>query len=466
MGSNKGTTLLKDFLRYVGATMVSLLVYSLYAMVDGFMVSYGVGEYAMSAVNLTLPYTNLLFAIGVMFAVGASTIIAIYKANDQLSKANQLFSQNLLLLLFIGLTISVLVFLFEEPIGRMLGANVITREYVRQYLLGLAPFACCYMMSYHMEVLIKVDGYPQLSLLNVVIGAVANCVLDYIAIFHLGLGVLGAAVATGLSQLLVCVLFLRHFVGGHNTFHLSRFRFDWRVYRRLLPIGVSDASIELCSGAMVLLFNRTLLRYVGQDGVVSYTVIAYVNTLLTNLMVGVAQGTQPLLSFSYGKRARAECHRLLRYGLVTVAVLSAASFAGLYLFAPQVVGVYLTSATPQLLQDSIRAFRSYAPAFGLMGFNIFAAGYLTAQERSRCAIFISVGRGFVVQGAALLVIAAVFGGGAIWRAPVLSEVLCLVLSVFFLRQYLRDQQQWLSPSGIAQNKDQEDQKHGNCFGII
>ena len=132
LGSNKGTTLLKDFLRYVGATMVSLLVYSLYAMVDGFMVSYGVGEYAMSAVNLTLPYTNLLFAIGVMFAVGASTIIAIYKANNQLSKANQLFSQNLLLLLFIGLTISVLVFLFEEPIGRMLGANAITRDYVRQ----------------------------------------------------------------------------------------------------------------------------------------------------------------------------------------------------------------------------------------------------------------------------------------------------------------------------------------------
>ena len=452
MSTNKGTTLRKDFLRYVTATMASLMVYSLYAMVDGFMVSYGVGEYAMSAVNLTLPYTNLLFAIGVMFAVGSSTIIAIYKAKSQLSKANELFSQNLLLLLLIGLTISVIVYLLEEPIGRMLGANEITRDYVRQYLFGLAPFACCYMMSYNMEVLIKVDGYPQLSLLNVVIGAVTNCILDYIAIFHLGMGVFGAALATGLSQLLVCVLFLRHFVGKHNTFHLSRFRFDWRIYRRLLPIGISDASIELCSGAMVLLFNRTLLRFIGQDGVVSYTVIAYVNTLLTNLMVGVAQGTQPLLSFYYGKSSRTECHQLLRYGLVTVAALSVASFAGLYLFAPQVVGVYLTSASPQLLQDSIRAFRSYAPAFGLMGFNIFAAGYLTAQERSRCAIPISVGRGFVVQGAVLLLMSSVFGGGAIWWAPTISEVLCLIMSGFFLSRYLADQRQWLPTSTDRNDK--------------
>lgn len=452
MSTQKGTTLLREFFRYVTATMASLIVYSLYSMVDGFMVSYGVGEYAMSAVNLTLPFTNLLFAIGVMFAVGSSTIIAIYKAKNQLSKANQLFSQNLSVLLLTGLTIGVAVYLFEEPIGRMLGANEFTRDYVRQYLFGLAPFSCCYMLAYNMEVLIKVDGYPQLSLLNVVIGAIANCILDYIAIFHLGMGVLGAAVATGLSQLLVCILFLRHFIGKHNTFHLSRFRFDWHIYRRLLPIGISDASIELCSGAMVLLFNRTLLRYIGQDGVVSYTVIAYVNTLLTNLMVGVAQGTQPLLSFYYGKFSRTECYRLLRYGLITVAAFSAISFAGLYLFAPQVVGIYLTSATPQLLKDSIHAFRSYAPAFALMGFNIFAAGYLTAQERSRCAIPISVGRGFVIQGAVLLLITAVLGGSAIWFAPAISEFLCLIMSGLFLLQYRKDRKQWLLNSEDGNDK--------------
>ena len=441
MGS-KGSTLLKDFFRYVAATMASLTFYALYTMVDGFMVSYGVGEYAMSAVNLTLPFTNLLFAIGVMFAVGTSTLIAIYKARNELSKANQLFSQNLLVLLSLGLAATLAIYLFEEPIGRMLGANHITRDYVRQYLLGLSPFACCYMLSYNMEVLVKVDGYPHLSLLYVLAGAVANCVLDYISIFHLGMGVLGAALATGVSQLLSCLLFLRHFVGRHNTFHLSRFRFDWRIYGRLLPIGVSDASIELCSGAMTLLFNRTVLRCIGQDGVVSYTVIAYVNTLLTNLMLGVAQGTQPLLSFYYGKAAQKECHSLLRYGLITVALMSLLCFAGLYAFAPQVVHVYLTNATPKLLEDSILAFRQYAPAFGLMGFNIFAAGYLTAQERSRWAISISLGRGFVIQGAVLLTMAAAFGRAAIWRAPALSELLCLALSALFLRRYLQDRHQW------------------------
>ena len=182
------------------------MVFSLYSMVDGLMVSHGVGEYAMSAVNLAIPFTNALFSLAILFAVGTSTIIAIFLAQNKRREADALFSQNLALLLGIGVTISILVFLFHEPFGRLLGATEATADYVREYLLGLAPFSACFIISYNLEVLVKTDGYPKLATICVITGCLANCVMDYIAIFWLDLGVWGAAVATGLSQLLTCVI--------------------------------------------------------------------------------------------------------------------------------------------------------------------------------------------------------------------------------------------------------------------
>ena len=199
-------SLLSQFLHFSAATVASLMVFSLYSIVDGLFVATGVGEYAMSAVNLAVRFMNAMFSIAVLFAVGTSTIIAIYLGQNQGEKANSLFSQNIVLLTCVGLTITVLVFVFLEPFAVLLGAKGVTYQYTIDYLRGLAPFALCFIISYNMEVLIKTDGYPRLAILTVITGCLANCVLDYIAIFVLDLGVWGAAFATGLSQLLTCII--------------------------------------------------------------------------------------------------------------------------------------------------------------------------------------------------------------------------------------------------------------------
>lgn len=153
-------SLLTDFLRYVFATTTSLLVFSLYSMVDGLMVARGVGKYGMSAVNLAIPFTNALFSIGVLFAVGTSTVTAICLAQNKRQEANALFSQNLAVLTVIGLLITVLVSAFMEPFVQLLGADAMTRAHVTAYLRGLSPFSLCFLISYNLEVLIKTDGHP------------------------------------------------------------------------------------------------------------------------------------------------------------------------------------------------------------------------------------------------------------------------------------------------------------------
>lgn len=433
-----GKSLKHDFVRFVSATMASLMVFSLYSMVDGLMVSIGVNEYAMSAVNLSLPFTNALFSIAVLFGVGSSTLIAIYIAQDKRHEADTLFSQNFSTLLVIGVLATTLVFAFLESFAILLGADEITLDYVKEYLTGIAPFSVCFLVSYNLEVLVKTDGYPRYALFTVITGCLTNCVLDYVAIFWLNMGVFGAAAATGISQLVTCVLYLIHFFSKKCTFHLRKFCFDPHLYARILPIGLADGVTELCTGLMIFLFNHTVLRCIGTDGVVTFTVIAYVNTVVINLMVGISQGSQPLVSFHYGKGEHDQCQKLLRYGLTTVCIIAPLLFLCVYFFAPQIVSVYLSHASDELVAYSVRAFRHYGISYLLVGFNVVIGGFLTALERPIPAISISVGRGLVLQSAVLLTLAALFGGETLWYTPIISEALCLAMSVIFLRLYQRE----------------------------
>ena len=430
-------SLRKQFFRFSTATVASLMVFSLYSIVDGLFVARGVGEYAMSAVNLSVPFINLLFSIAVIFAVGTSTIIAYLLGQKNAQSANKLFSQNLVTLTVIGVTISVLVLVFTEPFALLLGADELTLEYTIHYLQGLAPFAVCFMISYNLEVLVKTDGRPRLALITVCVGCVTNCVLDYLAIFHWDMGIWSAAAATGVSQLLTCVIYMTHFFGKHTTFHPVRFRMDWKIYRRLLPIGISDGLTELCNGLMIFLFNHTILRCIGTDGLVAYTIIAYANTLVINITMGISQGSQPLISFQNGREDGAAIGKLLGYGLRTMCGVAAVCFTALFLAAPALIGMFLPEAEPQMLAFSTDAFRRYSLCYLPVGFNIYIAGFLTAMERPVPAVAISTGRGLILQGSILLLLAAVFGGSSIWFAPLISELLCLGLSVFFLLRLRR-----------------------------
>ena len=430
-------SLLSNFIRFSTATIASLMVFSLYSIVDGLFVARGVGEYAMSAVNLAVPFMNAMFSIALLFAVGTSTIIAIYLGEGKGENANSLFTQNAVLLLVMGVALSVLVIVFLEPFALLLGAEEMTLPYVKDYLLGLAPFAFCFMVSYNMEILVKTDGHPRVALITVITGCLANCVLDYVAIFLLDWGIFGAAVATGVSQLLTVILYLRHFMSKRSTFHFTRFRFDFSIYRRLLPIGVSDSLTELCNGVMIFLFNHTILRCIGERGLVSYTIIAYANTLIINTTMGISQGAQPLISFHYGRKDENSCRKLLQYGLISAAAVSIGCFALLWIFAPQLTQAFLGLEDLALNAYTVDAFRRYGISYLLLGFNVFIGGYLTARERPKSAIAISTGRGLIVQAAALLTLAATLGGDAIWFTPVISEAVVLVLSLLLLRNVLK-----------------------------
>lgn len=424
-----------SFWRFIWPSVAAQWIFALYTMVDGMFVARGVSEVALSAVNIASPFVNFLFSVSILFAVGTSTIVAIYLGKGEKQKADEVYTQGLASLLVISAIITAGVFVNLETAAIFLGATEVTMEYVKHYILSILPFAWCFIISYSFEILVKTDGYPKFATAAVTGGAVLNCILDYLFVMVFRWGVAGAGAATGLSQCALVFLYISHFLSPKATIRFRKFKWDPARLVRAVKIGLPSCLTEFSAGITVFLFNHTILKYLGNDGIISYTVIGYVNTIVVMSIAGIAQGTQPMISFYYGKGDGGKYRTLLKYGLTASAGLGAAAFIGSWAGADLLVSMFISRELAELKDYTIAVFRVFSLSFLIAGINIQMGGFFTAVERPMPALVISVGRGFVTLALALKICGTLFGGPGIWWAPALSELLCLCLTLAFAFRY-------------------------------
>lgn len=448
------------FIQYVLPSVAAMWVYTIYTMADGIFVARGVGEQALAAVNLCMPMINGAFSMGILFAVGASTRASICKGRGDTQESNRVFTIGAVTVAAIGLLTALTATLLLPQLARLLGADAETLPYVKGYLGIIVLFLPFYMTSYYLEVLVKADGFPKLAIKTSIAGALTNIVLDaiFVLVFHWGIE--GAAVATGLSQAMTFTIYLRHFLArtplreaavsaangiatdgevstpaaANPGFTFVRVQWHPRAVFRFAKLGLADCVTELSIGLCIFVFNRTLLAVSGNEGVVIYTVISYFGQLVLMTMMGINQGSQPLISYYYGKGQSEFCSYIFRLALCCAGVCAIVAFViGFFCPAP-IVNIYIDHGTnPELYARGIRAFRLYAPAFLPLGIVIPMMGYFTSLELPKQAMSISLGRGMLFAICALLLLAFLFGEPGIWISAVVSETCTLILALLLYR---------------------------------
>ncbi|MGB4438575.1 MAG: MATE family efflux transporter [Sedimentibacter sp.] len=429
----------RKFLKYVIPSVIAMWIYSLYTMANGIFVAKGVNEIALAALSICMPYVNATFAIAVLFAVGTSTIASINLGNKETKKANEVFSMNAIILLLIGITASSAVLLNLENIAYFLGATSKTIVYVKDYLGILSVFSVFAVLTYYFEVLVKTDGHPQLATLGVGISAVTNVFLVYLFVIKMNVGIKGAAYATGISYVASTIFYVVHFIKGGSTLKFVPFKFDFTVVKRTIPLGISDFVTEFSSGFITFMFNRTILKNIGEIGIITYTVIVYLNSFVTMTMSGISQGTQPLVSYYYGKDDKKTYSYFLKTAVKTVAAVSLVIYAATTIFAEQIAGIFISSGEVQIFDYSVKALRMYVPAYLLVGFNIVFVGFYASIEKPMYSMAISTGRGILVITASLTVMASAIGANGIWMASFVSEAICLIMAtIIFVKFYYDD----------------------------
>lgn len=421
---------LKNLWRYIFPAMGGLFVTYLYNVVDGIFVGQGVGAAALGAVNIGVPFITFSVAVAAMFPMGGATVVAIRMGRGDKEGANHAFMTSVALTLLVSLLLTMAGMVFCDQIidmsgGRTLGKAM--RDMAADYLFYYCAFSIPMLMSTCLSAFVRNDGSPTLSFAGMCVGAGANIFLDWLFIFPLDMGVIGAAIASGLGQVFSVAVLLSHFVRRQGSLRFRRFHLSGALAMKICKRGVPEAVSQLTTPVTALCYNLMLARLVGDIGVSTFSVLSFIYSLATAILSGVVQGLQPLWGNCYGEQDTDGMNEYFRWGIRINATLSVAIYGLLLFFTEPVIRIF--NQDLELVQNASAALPLFSLSFIPMALNLIYTAFLYSTKRTLQADAISFSRGIVLKAAAIFCLPALLGGDTIWLAPLAAELLTLLLAL-------------------------------------
>lgn len=421
----------RRLLRFVLSPVLMMIFTSLYSIIDGFFISNYVGKTPFAAVNLIMPVTMGVGAIGFMVGTGGSAIVSKTLGEGKRELANSYFSMMIYAAILLSLALSVLCFIFTPQICTALGAEGELHRNCVIYgrILFLAETA--FVLQYAFQSFFVTAEKPGLTLKISIAAGLTNAVLDFLFIVVFHWGIAGAAAATALGQVVGGILPLLYFFRKNSSLlRLVKAPFDGKILRQTCFNGASEMVTNLSSSIVNILYNFQLMRIAGENGVAAYGVIMYANFLFMAVFFGYSIGSAPVISFHYGAGNHGELKNLFRKSLILVGISGVIMTLASELFAAPLVRIF-AGYDPDLYAMTVRGFQLYCFAFLLMGINVFASAFFTALSNGGVSAAISFLRTFLLQIAAVILLPVFFGIDGIWLAVVAAEFLTLLITILF-----------------------------------
>ena len=421
---------MKEFTRYITLSILGQLGISCYIIADTFFISKGLGANGLTALNLAIPIYNFIFGCGLMLGVGGATKFSILKGMKHSKETDVVYSNTITLTVVLS-AVFVLMGLFgAEKLALLLGADEVTLEMTTTYLRWILIFAPAFMLNEVLHCFVRNDDAPNLVMFATLAGSFANIVFDYIFIFPMNMGILGAVLATGSAPIFSILIMLPHWLKKKNTFHFVNTGILWKNVSQITSLGFPSLLAQLSGGIVMIIFNMLILKLEGNVGVAAYGVVANISIVVTALYTGLAQGMQPLLSTYYGKNNPFQIRKIMCYGQISMIGLSAVMYGVLFVFAPQVTAVFNSEGNNVLQRIAEVGLKLYFTSNIFLGFNTVAATFFTSVERALPAHILSLLRGFVLIIPLAFFMSVFWKMNGIWLCFPMTEAITAILGIF------------------------------------
>ena len=420
-------------LKFTASPIIMMIFTSIYTIVDGFFVSNYAGKTAFTALNLIYPYIQMLGCLGFMIGTGGSALVAMTLGTGDEKRANQLFSMLAVATTVIGVIFSVIGLALLEPVALLLGATPELLPDCLVYGRILLTFQTAFMLQYLFQSFFIAAEKPKLGLFFTVAAGATNMVLDFVLVGVLGGGLVGAAAATVISQLVGGVAPIFYFIKKRPgcRLYFTKPLFSLRELFKACTNGASELMTNISMSLVSALYNIQLLKLFGADGVAAYGVIMYLGFVFAAVFIGYAQGCAPIVSYHFGAGNKDELKNLLRRSLTIITTAGVVMLVASELLAAPLSKIFV-GYDADLLELTVHGMKLYSLSFLLAGFNIFGSAFFTALNNGAVSAAISFLRTLLFQIVSILVLPIVIGVDGIWLAVVAAELMALVCTGGFI----------------------------------
>ncbi len=427
----KEKSLRKTYLRYLFAGLGSAIVVSIYSLVDAVMVGQYEGPDGSSALSIVMPIWTIILSLGLLFGVGGGVLMSKARGAGDKRRGDEVFTRALICVTVVTLSVWALLVFFETPLLRLFGADESLLPLAKGYLKWLKFAVPLFTMGQFFVTFIRNDNAPAKAMISVVAGGVFNMFGDYYFVFVRDMGIEGAGLATALGEVLCILILCTHFFSKKNSLRIVRPAKTVPFFedmRKILWAGFSVFIVDLAMGILTMLFNNQITRYLGNDSLAVYGVLANIFMLAQSISYGVGQAAQPIISVSYGAGKTEDIARVKKYGIVSAFVVALCIFAAVELFPLPIVRIFMKDSE-RVAGIAPAIFRIYAISFLLMPRNVFFTYYYQSVMRPAASLTVSIVRGILVSGVLIFALPAIFGGSALWWVMPITEAVTYLVGL-------------------------------------
>jgi len=422
------------FLKFLIPSLVGILAMSTAAIVDAIFIGNYVGDTALAAVSLLMPFMALLFGFGLTLSVGGSVRAGKYIGEKNLEAAGAIFSKTLVVMTVIAVIICILGYLFYDLLFKAFGATDEVAPLMAEYLLPLLPFLVAQIITIVLYFFIRVDGHPNLAATALALGSVLNIALDYlfIAVFHWGLK--GAALATGLAQLIPMLVMMTYFLDKNRQLVFSLKQTHWFEVFSALYNGLSEFVSEISAGIIAFILNWLLITTVGVKGVAAIAVIDYLLMIGFMLFFSLGDACQVIISQNYGAKQPQRINQFLTLAFGFAIVVSMACISILLLTPAPLVSMFLPDNAFDAVELTLEYVQIIWAVFLFVGFNMIISAYLTAIHLPAQSAVVALFRALIMPILLLLVLFTfVKSIHFLWAFPLAEMLTFIVALILFVR---------------------------------
>lgn len=423
----------KKIFRFAMPSIVMMVFTSIYGVVDGTFVSNFVGKTPFAAVNLVWPFLMILGAFGFMIGTGGSALVAKTLGENKKEDANRYFTMLITLVVILGVLLTIIGLIVLRPLSSALGASGQMLEDCVTYGRTLMIFNTAFMLQSVFQSLFITAEKPRLGLIMTVAAGLTNMVLDalFIAVFKWGL--VGAALASGLSQCIGGILPLIYFLSSKNDTPLKfvKTKMEGKVLLKACANGASELMTTVSSSLVSMLYNFQLMRLAGQNGIAAYGAVMYVEFAFIAVFIGYSIGTAPIVSYHYGSENHNEVKNMLQKSFKIMSILGITMMVLAQILASPLAKVFV-GYDKQLFDMTVHGFRLFSFYFILAGINIYASSFFTALNNGMISAIISFSRTLGFETLAVIILPIFLQLDGVWLAITVAEICAFVISISFL----------------------------------
>ncbi|MFQ1965692.1 MATE family efflux transporter [Aeromonas veronii] len=416
------------FWRYVTPTVAAMLITGIYVTIDGIFVGHVLGQDGMAGLMLAYPICAVLYAVGALIGMGASSLVSFYLGQGNPAKARHIVGNALVMVLLASALLSFIGIRYGEPMLAWMGAEGEIFTAGLSYLQAYAWLGVFAVLSMAFSSLLRNDGRPGFVTLIMVVGGLLNVLLDYLLMVVFPFGLAGVATATMLSQAVTGLACLWHFFTPRSQLRISwdTLRPDLRLMGETVRLGISSFLMYLYLSVVLALHNKALLAVGTSLHVAAYGVISYTEAFFYLVFEGIAMGIQPIASFNAGAGHWRRVLRIRNLALgVTLGIALCAMFP-LYLW-PEAAVYLFAGDNANLLPVASLGIWLYFWGLPMEGLLLVGATYFQAINRARIASLLTGGK-LVLIGGFLWGFSTLWGVPGVWLAlPTCSSLLVLVM---------------------------------------